>query len=578
MRDEIVTSNASKVMAAAIVLVLVCLFVYYRFDPWFSPTVMGDDLSNMLASLHGEFASSLPQSLMESYAARYRPVFQVAWWALVSVFGPIDNKPFEIANVLLTGTGVWVFSLLAYRASGRNAGVALAVALALAWSRMLIYQVITTTGLLESLGFLFFATSYYFVDALEKRTNSRQIVIAVAATYLMIYAHERYIGLAVVYALMAFWVLRPAGIVTRSLTAVAFLSAGVTNFLLKTFVTQSGFFIGTGGTGTMKFDPGVTMMQTVTALESLFGFNNGVPGFFGEQYSTVPTPILVIAAILPVCALASVPLYFLQKQAGEAKHYVLISTVAVCGALLLPAVVTVPVQPRWLIEPFAVVLIWLARTRLNSLVFAFVIASVAVDMRYTKSFDDLVWVSGPRASHAVRQYFIDGALGAAGPLNLVAHPNTCDWGLQNGGIFELYAGKRREVNCIYPMKAVATFAKEGAIFYPTQLGAYRELDSGEIGGLGVRLVSYPQIIDRATLAAETKAKGMPVWLKTSGALDPDFEVEVDGNGQPTMVAENYMTTTLSPALLATPGRHELRIKAIRRGRTVESVPVVVEVK
>ena len=90
---------------------------------------MGDDIGNFLAHYHHQFAATLWQALTGEYAARYRPVFQVAWWAMMSVFGH-DMKAFELANVAINGACGVVFFWMAYQLSGKIAVVSLALSVA----------------------------------------------------------------------------------------------------------------------------------------------------------------------------------------------------------------------------------------------------------------------------------------------------------------------------------------------------------------------------------------------------------------------------------------------------------------
>jgi len=578
MRDRIISTP----YWLGVLFLVLCLLIHGRFDPWFTNVATGDDLGNFIAFYHHEFAGSLWQSLTGEYANHYRPFFQAAWWAMASLFGH-DMKSFEVANIIINAVSGVFFFVTAFHVSRRDTGISLVITAAFVLSRFMLYQIITATGLMESLGLLFFIVSFWSAlkaeDGYEQRP-ARYRWISALAIMAAVYTHERYVLIPAVYAIAQFVLPRARREKRGRLLLVAFLIAiPVSNFVINVFIFKSGFFVGPGGA---PFNIGGSLQQIYEAITSIFGFNKGAPTFFGGSIWMLPRIFILFAAALPLCYLASLISLGLSEgrdsKSGRWASFAFFS--AIFWALLLPPVSTFPLQPQWLVEPFALFLLWLATISPKAVAGTAAIASIVLGIGYTRIFDGIGWVAESRQTQQFTKAFIHGDLSGIGTLNIVARPDFCGWPLQQGRIFELYDHQARPLHCIADIAAAGQepINPRSPIFYADASGGYHELDPGIDGMLTARISAAPEQIVASSLTPEQRQNGVPLWIKIAGEMNPDFVLTINGREMESAAGRNYMTTLLPASVLDTPGTYDLRIQAIRGGKVATSAPASLPIK
>ena len=116
------------------------------------------------------------------------------------------------------------------------------------------------------------------------------------------------------------------------------------------------------------------------------------------------------------------------------------------GLLLAPATLTIRLEQRWLVEPFALVVLsasWcvgrIASRPLGGAVFAaLALASIIVDTRLKAAFPDIYMVFGEREAVNIKRATLDKEPRPSRVV-VVGPAEVCDWILQHGDFFTFYA-------------------------------------------------------------------------------------------------------------------------------------------
>lgn len=445
-----------------------------RFGRWMPPALFGDDLSNYEGFLHGDFASSPWQALSQSYAEKFRPVFALVMEALFSAFGP--HLPFYLLfNVILNAISGLIMGRMAYDLSGRSRIIAVLAASMTAGSRFMLYQVTQLTGILEGLGyFLFLAMALALItlhlgkEELDTRRTMRLAELTVLAEWLLVFTHERYLA-AVPWVCAMLW-LSPA--VTRLAKdrrrgligwAAAALAA---NLGYKILELNEAVLVGTGGTH-IGFDLAGEFDRIGQAVSSVVGFNHGPDYLAGFDLLAHPWSFIgaaALALVAALCALLTLGITAAWPSSGPTtsnerwRHYVLPGSFAVlAGLILIPPVLTIRMEQRWLVEPFALMVLtaaWAAgmvvRRRANlalGLFTALALASLTVDIRIGRAFHNIFMVYSGKAAGKVKHDLAAPEV-VRGGIVVIGGPDVCNWVLLNGEFFRFYAPRLPSAACV----------------------------------------------------------------------------------------------------------------------------------
>jgi hypothetical protein len=127
------------------------------------------------------------------------------------------------------------------------------------------------------------------------------------------------------------------------------------------------------------------------------------------------------------------------------------------GLLLGPTLLTIRLEQRWLLMPFAVLmLIPTATLALCSgrvrqvLIFVCVgmcTFGLVLDGMISKSFDKVYLFRASKFAAEIKHSVIDGSVDNSGAIVLVASKDDCSWTLDNGSFFQAYGGKSRSITC-----------------------------------------------------------------------------------------------------------------------------------
>lgn len=451
-----------------LVLGLALLAVVWRFLPWMPSVFYGDDLDYLLLFEDGRCATTPSEILIAACYERFRPVASGVVMGLMAI-ADRDITYHLAANVFLHALIATMVYVVAQRLSGGRWVVSLALAMAVALSRLATYQVTQMIGPVESITLL--ATIVAVCAALRADTRLEDAWrwgwVAIAAVFVAIHTHERSIVVAGWLALV--FMLSPMVRGLPRMRWLALLAACVALPVFyvgyKTFVLETHFLVGTGGTH-IELKASMVLDHAVQAAKSLLSYNSGPDYLVGRSVSH-EWRVGWILALAFAAAWAGSIVFGLYRGIGAAgttdespssRLRWLFLLLVLAGLLLAPALVTIRLEQRWLLAPFTIGMLipaWavgvVTRQEGRSTVAAFAvvasIASIAVDTAVMHYYDRLFFISSPRFAEMVKRDVIDRDPRSQGDVALLVSADQCNWTLFNGGFFRIYGGKARKVHC-----------------------------------------------------------------------------------------------------------------------------------
>lgn len=457
----------------------------WRFLPWTTSVLFGDDLSLYLPFLDGSCATRASQMLVATCGDRFRPVASGFIVALMHAFGP-QKSLFIDVNFALQGAIATMAFLVAFHLSRRSWLTALGIAGAVALSRFAVWNVNEVIGPVESLPLLLTLGAVYSVIRAEQSQErvGRWGMLAMLCAFLALFAHERF---TVVPVWLALAFLSSKQVRQLPVWRIALLVGGcvampVFYIVYKKFGLDSYFLIGTGNTH-LKLDFPLIAQHAYQGVSSIFGFNHGPSYLLGKN--VVPgwnLPFLFASGFLLL--FLTIALYTLRRVLAATPSFrakieslrwpVLLLILA--AVLLIPALLTIHVEIRWLYASFIMVLLACAcavsvashdaRRRIAIVVVVLCATSVALDTTIMRSFNDLFFIASGQYADLVKRDIIDKHPEQKSDIALLAAQEHCTFTLLGGGFFRVYGNGPRKVYCFSSL-AAASQAKlpTGTPFY-----------------------------------------------------------------------------------------------------------------
>jgi len=441
-----------------------------RYSQWIPTVFFGDDLQNYIYFLNGDFASTLTQSLFGQFSEKYRPVFQLIIGRLFGLFGPKIDLYFIVNFAIHTLSALIVFAI-AFRLSQRSILVGCMSAILAVTTRFALYQVTQVTGLLEGIGHILFVTIIYLLIRFEQEERKMSariftfVFFVLFLEFLIVHTHERYIVIVpwIVFMFLLISNFKLFTITQRVFIIGIAIAPAIINIVAKKLLFHTSFFVGPAAIP-MKIDLHQMQTRFVEAFLSIFGFNYGPghlvgrsialnPDTFGWQMALLFTLGWLILLVLAVTRkLSAIPCHDVKFRSNWPFMFL-----ALIGLLLLPPVMTIRIEQRWLVQPFLILIMisaWATGTlenRLKSLGIAvFTVLSVAsfsVDSYLSSSFSGIFFVYSAKAAEIIKRDIVDVDVSDKKPLLFIAGTDVGDWILMNGEFFRLYGGQKRFVAC-----------------------------------------------------------------------------------------------------------------------------------
>lgn len=456
---------------ASILVAIFATIVTWRYRPWMPSVFFGDDLANYVSFLDGNFASTPFQALTDVYSQKYRPVFALAIGGLFKLFGQ-QISLYLAANVLIHALSALLIFAIAFKLSRGNILVSFMSATLAATSRFALYQVTQVTGLLEGMGLLIFLAMIYCLIQFVQGDESAQarslfhLHCSICFELLLVHTHERYI-VVVPWIAILLLLTRNFNLLSTAHRKLAIFFAiipVIITTLYKKIVLHSAFFIGTGGTP-IQIDYNGAKHRLIEGILSLFGFNYGPEYLVGRSIASNPNTfgwqmaLLFTVGWITILVLAGRCMWRgtqnCKVQLSLLFPFMLCILIVL---LLLPPVMTIRMEQRWLLQPFLILLMiaaWSAGTinsrtkQLGALVFTtLAIAAFFADSYITKSFSNIFFVYSSNIASVIKRDVIESTPSSKESLIFVAGNDVCDWVLIHGEFFRIYGGHKRAIKCI----------------------------------------------------------------------------------------------------------------------------------
>lgn len=445
---------------------------YWRFAPWEPTTFYADDLTNLWSYYDGNFASTLHQTFFGSYYEKYRPIFQIVCHVLFSTFDRVLWL-YLAFNLLMQGINSVLFFIISVKLAKNSFYIPFFLTIAFCTSRLALYQITQVTGLVESIPLTFLLITLYAVlQSVNTTTPKFWQWMALLATNLAIYSHERYIVVVPWLALLFLFTKykKTMSLNYRFFMVLICIATIGLNYLVKVVFLQIPFFVGTGGTH-MSINMNNILLHIKEAYCSIIGFNHG-PGYLigitvpinpiKHKLNLLPTLMALIfsGSFLLVHILA----VYNSIESRKRAVYFLLSGLILIALLLVPPIFTIRVEGRWEYAPFMLILLsfaWsygLPKTISNTLIGIICIlasfASIVLDTHICKYFGITNWWNGiymiyeAKISNALLRdvvpRFIDNPL--SNEIIILADKYNCDT-LTSLKYFEFYANRKAILFC-----------------------------------------------------------------------------------------------------------------------------------
>lgn len=349
-------------------IIAVPVIIYFYFLRTRTYTIYGDDLS---AFLDYDKAHSYADIMgIATIVDKYRPVCVLVTKLLYTLFHK-NLACYYLFNVLIQSINTCLVAVI-LNLFLRTPLMSLCFSMLFGLSRLSFY--ITSQplsgGALEGLAMTFFLASLYFVlkGVLHPQQTTRQarstFLLAILFANLSLYTHERYIIMLpfIILVLVFFPGLKTLHLRQKAVLISITLATILANVVIKKYIYGMPFMVGTGGTN-ISFSFTTAKQFIEDGILSIIQVNTGNPSHFGMQYAELSTrrqqlqPFYAAGLVLILLIYLALFKRILRTESGKPKFYTFLSLAVLFVFCLAPAVVTIRLEQRWLVAPFAIFLI-----------------------------------------------------------------------------------------------------------------------------------------------------------------------------------------------------------------------------
>lgn len=297
-------------------------------------------------------------------STRCRPVY----WALTYLeMMIVRSHPslFVPINILLNAGIAFMIFLFARKLSRQNA-VGFLAGCAYLFSHFSYYQIAQALGLLETAALFFAILQLFLLYEFLESGNFRFFRWAVAVWLLLVFTHERYLGLFPLFFLAFFLREREKGEKTRWLDLILPIVSLLLIIAVRSFAIGHALPAGTGGTEVKDtFSIRQSIRYALDEVLYLFGINIGPDYLSGITWSSVSAPIkkMVYGSWIPLLFIFFFYLRNAERQGKLKQKYFIadnllfILFIALCIGC---SSVTIRVEMRWVYVSYAASLLYLS--------------------------------------------------------------------------------------------------------------------------------------------------------------------------------------------------------------------------
>ncbi len=464
--------NRNKKILFSLCVMAVPIIIYFFFLQWKTNTVYGDDLYVFRDLLKNSSISKIINSTATN--GKFRPVAAFSLKFIFELFHKNLNG-YYLFNVLIQTLNTYLVALL-LNLFLRSHFASLSFSLIYGLSRFSLYDFVDifNGGALEGLAMLFFILSVYFILTGLVRTSEptrrlqKAFLLSVLFANLAMYTHERYIVLFPFIVVVLFFSpgLHPLPLKHKfSLSLLACLSI-VLNIVLKKFAYSMPFFVGTGGTN-ISFSLTSAASFFADGVLSIFKMNSGPSYLTGVPFISLQGINLFITLLaifgsveILLLFLMRIPKVFAQKDEVQKSNYYTAFFLAVLFTFcLIPVVVTIRLEQRWLQASFSIFLLVLV-IAFNSLQFRniyvknaffslYILVFLWSDYNYLNQGAELLYMKDAERTAAIFGNAVKTGTIRPGTANLFIWEKHRDinaetglsWTLADGYFFDFYQNK-----------------------------------------------------------------------------------------------------------------------------------------
>ncbi len=458
---------------------LVPVIIYFYFLQWKTGTAYGDDL--YIFQYHGSLQHVADKISMPLSFGKYRPVHGMNMHLLIELFQK-NIAAYYYFNICIQAINALLFALVAHLFL-RSVSLSLLFGLTVGLSRFALFNIVQLLngGALEGMAMSFFLAALFFMVrslAGEHRLPTQHrndLFWSIVFANLAMYTHERYIVLLPFIMLLALLYpgLRKLNGRQKAGLIIFCVASIIVNVLLKKQLYDMPFFMGTASAG-MVFSLPSALGFLKEGMLSLFQFNNGPEFLVGIPFTAIPLPEKLLV-LLVFAGIVWVLFYYLRqvKQSGNAEQqsqpthiWLFLSLIILCGLFLVPAVLTIRLEQRWLQASWSifVLLFIIAATvvpakqsfKKNGWMLLFCLLLLWVDANYLARGGKYIYLNYSEAAATEFEEAIQQGVIKRGTNNLYIwekkrDPNTENairWDLGDGYFFNFYQQHGKNISFV----------------------------------------------------------------------------------------------------------------------------------
>jgi hypothetical protein len=324
----------------------------------------------IMAGLKDDPIGALTASLQFN---RLRPVSDFAYWSAFNLVG-FDFNAWLNLGLLVWSVTCAVFTIFIAKMS-KSWILSIGLGLLLLSSRFAFYQVTNVTGLMENIASLELVVFVillwgYFRTGGSNRYFWGSLVVLLC----LVFTHERFQGLTLVLLVIA--LLHPVGqpLRQRAVRSMASLVPAILLTGAKLAVWSIPLFVGTGSSSGLGFSWETTRDHLIAAGLNLVGINWGPAYLVGQPFEAHPQWFQMLVGVqAATLVLVGIVVTFGFLSANREKRWselfpqsvnsfltpILLGLLLV--ALIIPVVITIRIEQRWLLTPFIVALLFVSQ-------------------------------------------------------------------------------------------------------------------------------------------------------------------------------------------------------------------------
>ena len=468
--------NRSNKTLQILSLGLIPVIIFLYFYRWKTNTIYGDDLFAYRDHFRViEFSEKLKLFISSQ---KFRPISWLAYETVITFFKAHLFR-YYVFNVLIQSLNT-IILIGVFNTIFRRAIYATVFGLLFGLSRFGLYNItqLFCGGVLEGLAMTFFLlTLYFIINSIQYHTPNKNRVYsfllwAILFANLAMYTHERYIVLSpFIGMIILFFPYKNVLNTQQKILGLGLsLLSVVLNVAVKKICFGMPFFVGTGGTN-IKFSFKSALGYYFDGILSIIQINSGPEYLVGIPHTSLNflfQIILVLIVVIELFILGFCIKSYLKDikqniEGAVGKFISFLYVFALLNICLVPAIVTIRLEQRWLQASFGAFLLLMAMAfsklsvfenkRLLGVFSAFIILFLVSDYNYLSNGANNFYLKDAEKTAWFFKNAIDnGVIRENSDTIVVFEKNkyvnaegALNWSVGDGYIFKFYQNKAKKV-------------------------------------------------------------------------------------------------------------------------------------